>query len=50
MAFEDSRIYGTGNNSSVGVQVRKDYYYKKALVEIVKEQYFTQLADVRSMP
>lgn len=50
MAFEDSRIYGTGDNSSVGTQVRKDYYYKKALVEIVKEQYFTQLADVRSMP
>ena len=50
MAFEDSRIYGTGDNSSVGTQVRKDYYYKKALVDIVKEQYFTQLADVRAMP
>ena len=44
------QVYGTGSNSSVGTQFRTDYYYKKALVEAAKEQYFGQLADVRSMP
>jgi N4-gp56 family major capsid protein len=43
-------VYGTGSNSSVGAQVRTDHYYKKALVEIAKESYFGQMADVRSMP
>lgn len=50
MAFEDARKYGDGTDSSVGTQLRTDYYYKKALIDIVKEQYFTQLADVRAMP
>jgi len=36
--------------SNVGTQVRTDYFYKKALVEIAKEQYFSQLADVTAMP
>lgn len=43
-------VYGTGSNSSIGDQVRTDHYYKKALVEIAKESYFGQMADVRSMP
>jgi len=39
-----------GTNSDVGVQIRTDYYAKKALVEAAKEQYFGQLADVTAMP
>ena len=39
-----------GTPSSVGTQLRTDYYQKKALIELVKEQYFGQLADVTSMP
>jgi N4-gp56 family major capsid protein len=55
--------YGTGGTSSgvssSGVvngvtqigQLSGDFYYqKKALIELVKEQYFSQLADVTSMP
>ena len=48
--------YGTGagtssvNAASTG-QLSGDYFYqKKALIELVKEQYFSQLADVTSMP
>ena len=36
--------------SDIGTQYRTDYYYKKALVEAAKEQYFGQLANVRAMP
>ena len=36
--------------SDIGTQFRTDYYYKKALVEAAKEQYFGQLANVRAMP
>ena len=43
-------MYGDGSDSSVGSQTRTDHFYKKALVEAAKEQYFGQLADVRSMP
>lgn len=55
MAFEDGRIYGPesdGTSSSIGAstQINPIWHWKKALVEIVKEQYFGQLADVRSMP
>ena len=39
-----------GTASDVGTQFRTDYYYKKALVEIAKEMYFGQLANVRAMP
>lgn len=39
-----------GNPSSVGTQLRTDYYQKKALIEAQKEQYFSQLADTMSMP
>jgi len=39
-----------GSASTIGTQLRTDYYYKEALIELVKEKYFTQLADVRSMP
>ncbi len=39
-----------GDPSSVGPQVVNDFYKKKALIEIRKEQYFSQLADVTAMP
>jgi len=39
-----------GTASSVGSQIRTDFYKRKALVEAAREQYFGQLADVTSMP
>ena len=36
--------------SSMGDQIRLDHYAKKALIEARREQYFSQLADVTSMP
>jgi N4-gp56 family major capsid protein len=39
-----------GDQSTIGNQLRTDYFYKEALIEARKEQYFSQLADVRSMP
>lgn len=36
--------------SSVGPQIVNEYHQKKALIEAQKEQYFSQLADVTSMP
>jgi len=36
--------------SSIGPQIRLDYYYKKALVDAAKEMYFGQLAEVTNMP
>lgn len=38
------------NPSSVGKQIRLDVYEKQALLDIVKEQYFSQLADTTDMP
>lgn len=39
-----------GTPSTMGTQLRTDYYHKTALIEARKEQYFTQLADATSMP
>ena len=39
-----------GTQASIGNQLRTDYYQKQALIELKKEQYFSQLADVTSMP
>lgn len=39
-----------GAQSTIGGQIRTDHFYKKALIEARKEQYFSQLADVTSMP
>jgi len=39
-----------GVASSIGTQLQNYYYQKKALIDLVKEQYFSQLADVTSMP
>jgi len=48
-----ARIYNDpagGSESTVGNQLRTDYYQKKALIEAKKEQYFGQMADTTSMP
>ena len=39
-----------GSPSSMTPQMREFYWQKKALMEARKEQYFTQLADVKNMP
>lgn len=39
-----------GSASTIGSQIRTDYYQKKALIDVVKEQYFTPLADTTTMP
>ena len=39
-----------GSQSSVGSQIISQYYAKKALVDLPKLQFFSQLADVTSMP
>ena len=46
----NGNVYGNGSNSTVGSQIRTDYFHKKALIELAKEQYFGQLADTMSMP
>jgi N4-gp56 family major capsid protein len=38
------------NPSSIGENLIDFFYYKKALIDAVKEQYFSQLANVRAMP
>lgn len=53
--FENAHEYGTstdGSAATIGAntQINPAYFWKKALIEIVKEQYFGQLADVRAMP
>ena len=39
-----------GTDSSIGPQAITSYHQRQALIEARKEQYFTQLADVTSMP
>lgn len=39
-----------GDASGVGTQIRTDHYAKRALIEMRKEQFFGQLANVASMP
>jgi N4-gp56 family major capsid protein len=53
MATTPGRAYNDpagGTASTAGSQTRTDFYQKKALIEARKEQYFSQLADVVSMP
>ena len=48
-----SRIYNDpagGSPSSVGSQIRTDFFKKKALIEAAKEMYFGQMADTTNMP
>ncbi len=46
----DQIKWGDGTNSSVGEQIRRDYYHKQALIEAVREQYFQPMASTRAMP
>lgn len=39
-----------GTDSTVGTQVRTDYFERRALVEAAKEAYFGQLAETFNMP
>lgn len=39
-----------GSPSSIGSQIRTDFFQRKALVEAVKEQFFSPLASVTDMP
>ena len=45
-----SQVYGDGTNSTIGTQFQTFYYQKKALIDLQKEKYFSQLADTVSMP
>jgi N4-gp56 family major capsid protein len=48
-----SRIYNDpagGSPSTIGNQLNTQYYQKQALIELKKTQFFSQLADVTSMP
>ncbi len=45
------RKYGTdGTDSSIGPQPRTDYFKKKALIELAKDQVFSAFADTTAMP
>lgn len=48
----DPRVYGAddGSTSSIGLQIQTHFYWKKALVDLQKEKYFSQLADTVGMP
>jgi N4-gp56 family major capsid protein len=50
MAFENGREYKDGNPSSIGQQLIPFYWQRKALIDLKKEQFFGQLADVTAMP
>lgn len=56
MAYDfDGNLYGANNDgadASIGnnTQINPAFFWKKALLELVKERYFGQLADVKSMP
>ena len=45
-----AQVYGDGTNSTIGTQFQTFYYQKKALIELQKEKYFSQLADTVAMP
>ncbi len=50
--FEPGRVYGPndGQSSSIGPQILSFYFYRKALVDLKKHMFFSQLADTISMP
>jgi len=50
--FQNPRIWGDkdGTTSSIGVQLIPFFWLRKALIDLKKEQYFGQLADVTAMP
>lgn len=53
MTLPNGQVYGgTGTNpgSTIGNQLQTHFYQKKALVDLQKEKYFSQLADTTNMP
>ena len=50
MTLENGQVYGSGSDSTIGTQLQTHYYQKKALQDLQKEKYFSQLADVTNMP
>lgn len=50
MAFEVGKIYGNGSNSTVGPNAVTTALAEKALRDAKKEMYFSQFADVETMP
>jgi N4-gp56 family major capsid protein len=51
MVLEAPHIYGNGTTTTtVGSNIRTDFFQRKALVEAAKESYFGQLAEVTAMP
>jgi N4-gp56 family major capsid protein len=46
----DPQVYGNGSNSTVGSQIRTDYYNKTVLQEAAKVQVFSKLASTLEMP
>ena len=47
---DSPQVYGDGTDSTIGTQLTTFYHQKKALIELVKERYFGQLADTIGMP
>ena len=39
-----------GVPSTIGTQIRTDFFQRKALIEEIKETYFGPLADTTTMP
>lgn len=50
MAAQQYNDPAGGSPSTIGSQFNTQYYQKQALVELKKSQFFSQLADVTSMP
>lgn len=51
--FEKGTMYNNGNEapkSTMGTQLQDFYFYRKALIDLVKEQFFMPLADTQAMP
>lgn len=48
--YNDPGTTESGIGPAGGSQIRSNYYIKKALSELKKEQFFSQLADVTAMP
>jgi len=42
--------YNAGTDSDVGANIVTHYHYKKALVDLPREMYFTQQSDTTTMP
>lgn len=53
MASTNPHIYSdpiNGSPSTIGKQFNESYWYKKAIIDARKDQYFSQLADTINMP